>query len=91
VFGNWQKRLYRTVKENTEGRNAMLALKYFVMILGAVVFGSAASLVGYDIYLSAQLRRLLRRSTTDDSGEPHRVCIWRPMKFTRRAVSISVR
>jgi hypothetical protein len=69
----------------------MPTLKYFVMILGAVAFGSAASLVGYDIYLSAQLRRLLRRNTTDESGEPLRVCIWHPSKFTRRTASISAR
>jgi hypothetical protein len=39
----------------------MIALKYSFMILGFVLFGSAASLVGYDIFLSEQLRRLLRR------------------------------
>lgn len=39
----------------------MLALKYLVMFLGVGLFGSAAALVGYDIFLSAQLRRLLRR------------------------------
>ena len=39
----------------------MLVLKYLVMFLGVGLFGSAAALVGYDIFLSAQLRRLLRR------------------------------
>jgi hypothetical protein len=39
----------------------MLVLKYLVMIVGVGLFGSAAALVGYDIFLSAQLRRLLRR------------------------------
>jgi hypothetical protein len=38
----------------------MLAMKYLLMILGTVLFGSAAGLVAYDIFLSAQLRRLLR-------------------------------
>src|ERR1700737_4947025 len=38
----------------------MLVLKYLLMILGVGVFGSAAALVIYDIYLSAQLLRLLR-------------------------------
>jgi hypothetical protein len=42
----------------------MLVLKYLVMFLGAGLFGSAAGLVGYDIFLSAQLRRLLRRRDT---------------------------
>jgi hypothetical protein len=39
----------------------MLALKFLVMIGGFALFGSAAALVGYDIFLSAQLRKLLRR------------------------------
>jgi regulator of protease activity HflC (stomatin/prohibitin superfamily) len=46
----------------------MLALKYLLMILGAGLFGSAGALVIYDIFLSTQLRRLLRRNTTDESG-----------------------
>jgi hypothetical protein len=46
----------------------MQALKYLLMILGAGLFGSSAALVGYDIFLAAQLRRLLRRNTTDESG-----------------------
>ncbi len=46
----------------------MLVLKYLLMILGIGLFGSASALVVYDIYLSAQLRRLLRRNTTDESG-----------------------
>ena len=39
----------------------MPMLKYFVMIAGFGLFGSAGALVGYDIFLSAQLRKLLRR------------------------------
>ena len=39
----------------------MLALKYLLMIVGALLFGSAAGLVGYDIFVSMQLRRLLPR------------------------------
>jgi len=46
----------------------MLVLKYLLMILGIGLFGSASALVVYDIFLSAQLRRLLRRNTTDESG-----------------------
>jgi regulator of protease activity HflC (stomatin/prohibitin superfamily) len=46
----------------------MLALKYLLMILGAGLFGSAGALVAYDIFLSEQLRRLLRRNSTDESG-----------------------
>jgi len=39
----------------------MLALKCLLMILGTLVTGSAAGLAAYDIFLSTQLRRLLRR------------------------------
>jgi regulator of protease activity HflC (stomatin/prohibitin superfamily) len=46
----------------------MLALKYLLMVLGAGLFGSAGALIVYDIFLSAQLGRLLRRNTTDESG-----------------------
>lgn len=46
----------------------MQALKYLLMILGAGLFGSSAALVTYDIFIAAQLRRLLRRNTTDESG-----------------------
>jgi regulator of protease activity HflC (stomatin/prohibitin superfamily) len=38
----------------------MPVLKYLLMVAGVGFFGSAAALVIYDIYLSAQLRRLLR-------------------------------
>ena len=39
----------------------MLVLKYLLMLTGVGLFGSAAALVAYDIYISSQLRRLLRR------------------------------
>ncbi len=52
----------------------MLALKYLLMILGAGLFGSAGALVAYDIFLSEQLRRLLSRNKTDESGADLRVC-----------------
>jgi hypothetical protein len=51
-----------------EGSTPMLVLKYLLIILGIRLFGSASALVVYDIYLSAQLRRLLRRDSTDESG-----------------------
>ncbi len=46
----------------------MSALKWLLMLVGAVVFGSAAALVAYDIFLSEQLRRLLSRNKTGESG-----------------------
>ncbi len=62
----------------------MLALKYLLMILGAVLFGSSAGLVAYDIFLSTQLRRLLRRGTTETDApgtelarRPFRPVRWR--------------
>src|SRR6266436_4646331 len=39
----------------------MLALKYLLVILGIGLFGSSGALVVYDVYLSSQLRLLLRR------------------------------
>jgi regulator of protease activity HflC (stomatin/prohibitin superfamily) len=42
----------------------MLVLKYLLMMAGVGLFGSAAALVVYDIYISSQLRRLLRRNST---------------------------
>jgi len=39
----------------------MLALKLVLMLAGVALFGSGAALVGYDIFLSAQLQKLLRR------------------------------
>ena len=53
----------------------MLALKYLLMFLGAALFGSAGALVAYDIFLSAQLRRLLRRNTADESGAEGGACV----------------
>ena len=39
-----------------------MVLKYLLMLTGFGLFGSAGALVGYDIFLSAQLRKLLRRT-----------------------------
>src|SRR6266849_3940273 len=47
----------------------MLALKYLLVILGIGLFGSSGALVAYDIYLSSQLRRLLRRRRSETSGD----------------------
>src|SRR5437868_2803585 len=46
----------------------MIALKYLLMILGIGLFGSAGALVIYDVYISSQLRRLLRRSSEAAAG-----------------------
>jgi regulator of protease activity HflC (stomatin/prohibitin superfamily) len=46
----------------------MLVLKYLLMMIGTGLFGSAAALVAYDIYLSAELRRLLGRRAVGEPG-----------------------
>lgn len=56
----------------------MLALKYLLMILGLGLFGSSGALVAYDIYIAEQLRRLLARSKTSDSGAESLVTSRRP-------------
>ncbi len=57
----------------------MLALKYLLMILGVGLFGSAGSLVVYDIYISEQLRRLLARKKTSDAGLETATAVRRPL------------
>jgi len=74
----------------------MLVLKYLLMILGVGVFGSAAALVIYDIYLSAELVRLLRREKTAEGEaangaafpqQPSRPVRWR---LARQLVIVAV-
>ena len=47
----------------------MLALRYLLIIIGIGLFGSAGELVAYDIFLSSQLNRLLRRWTSAKERE----------------------
>lgn len=56
----------------------MLALKYLLMILGVGLFGSAGSLVIYDVFLSEQLRRLLARSRAGEPGAESGTAVRRP-------------
>jgi hypothetical protein len=42
----------------------MSCLKYILMLCGAAFFGSSGTLLAYDIYLSAQLRKLLGRTAS---------------------------
>jgi hypothetical protein len=39
----------------------MLALRILLIVAGLVLLGSTTALIAYDIYLSSQLRRLLRK------------------------------
>src|SRR5258706_14267772 len=47
----------------------MVVLKYLLVIIGIGLFGSSGALLVYDIYLSSQLRRLLRRRRDLTTGE----------------------
>jgi len=46
----------------------MIALKWLLVIAGIGLFGSAGALLVYDVYLSSQLRRLLRRQREEAAG-----------------------
>jgi len=68
----------------------MLALKYVLMILGVGLFGSASALVAYDIFLSAQLLRLLRRNKTDESAVEVRPLAERPFRPVRWRLALQL-
>src|SRR5260370_21553322 len=68
----------------------MLALKYLLMILGAGLFGSAGALVAYDIFLSEQLRRLLARGKTDESGAEGGALARRPFRPVRWRLALQL-
>lgn len=42
----------------------MFGIKYLLMMVGLGLFGSSGTLVAYDVYVSEQLRRVLRRNRT---------------------------
>jgi regulator of protease activity HflC (stomatin/prohibitin superfamily) len=46
----------------------MLVIKYLLVILGIALFGSSGALVVYDVFLAAQLRRLLRFGLREPSA-----------------------
>ena len=48
----------------------MLALKYLLMLLGVGLFGSAGTLVVYDVYVSERLRRLIKQKANSESEAP---------------------
>src|SRR6516165_4514218 len=47
----------------------MLALKFFLMILGLGLFGSAGIIVAYDVFVAARLRWLLEQSSGQGGAE----------------------
>src|SRR5256886_11387896 len=68
----------------------MLALKWLLMIVGAGLFGSAGALVAYDVYLSEQLRRLLSRNKTDESGAEVGPLARRPLQPVRWRLALQL-
>src|SRR2546430_6826403 len=68
----------------------MLALKYLLMILGAGLFGSAGALMAYDIFLSEQLRRLLSRGKTEESGAEVGALARRPFRPVRWRLALQL-
>src|SRR5215469_3123697 len=47
----------------------MLALKFFLMVLGLGLFGGAGIIVAYDVYMAARLRWLLEQSSGQGGAE----------------------
>lgn len=39
----------------------MIALRFLLTVVGIAVFGSAAAVVAYDVYMAARLRLLLEK------------------------------
>jgi regulator of protease activity HflC (stomatin/prohibitin superfamily) len=68
----------------------MLALKYLLAILGAGLFGGAGALVAYDIFLSTQLRRLLRRDVTEESSASGSGVVRRPLGPVRWRLALQL-
>jgi hypothetical protein len=68
IHSGWTEACATGLWEMEKEGTSMLALKYFLMLLGAGLFGSAGALVAYDIFLSEQLRRLLSSGKKDESG-----------------------
>jgi hypothetical protein len=68
----------------------MAALKWLLMLVGAGLFGSAGALVAYDIYLSEQLRRLLSRNKTDESGAEVGALARRPLGPVRWRLALQL-
>ena len=59
----------------------MFALKWLLMAAGFAMFGTAAGVVAYDVYLAMQFQKLI------GSGEPgaaEKAGLRRPMRWPRR-------
>jgi|HubBroStandDraft_6_1064221.scaffolds.fasta_scaffold347534_3 hypothetical protein len=56
----------------------MFPLRVAVILTALTIFGSSAALVGYDIYLAAQLNRLLPRKQFHDAKRTP--CLGKPKR-----------
>ena len=69
----------------------MLFLKYFLLVAGIALVGGAAAVIGYDIYLAAQLYRLLARKTEEPAPpRPPRAVRWSLAKRLATAAGLLV-
>jgi regulator of protease activity HflC (stomatin/prohibitin superfamily) len=70
----------------------MILLKYVFFILSALLFGTAAGMVGYDVWLAFELRKLLRGTPKPEVGEveptsgPERAQFSRTVSGPRRQI-----
>ncbi len=48
----------------------MLALKWFLEVVSVLMFGSAAGVVGYDVYLAIQFQRLMSSGESGAAAQP---------------------
>ncbi len=55
----------------------MLAIKYLLMGIGIAMFGSAAAILGYDLYLMAMLRRAAAQLQPGQTAPEERAVRWR--------------
>jgi hypothetical protein len=62
----------------------MLALKYFLMILGLGLFGSTGALLAYDIYVSEQLRKLVTGGRRKEPAAKFKVMVHGVIGTARR-------
>ena len=55
----------------------MLLIKYLLMAIGIAMFGSAAEVLGYDVYMMAMARRTLAQLQPGQTAPEEREVRWR--------------
>jgi hypothetical protein len=61
----------------------MLFLRFLLIAVGVGLFGGASGVVAYDIYIAAQLRRLLGRCKSRNGGSEAGEKPLRPLSLVR--------